>query len=194
MAFGGVQGRNKEWGDKPSWLWPASPRWFYHPESTERRRLVSCKHAAWHQLATIFLLKCTCAGHVRPPFIWTTHCLVSCLWMIGPTIETSDIRVDMSQECRINRKLLMNKLCNFIPDTILYLSVESSNFCVQNRQKYIKLSNIIIWQNNVFKISMLFNETWCGAIIKINTSLVKVPRIKGGFIHLLFKCIGNAIL
>ena len=49
---------------------------------------------------------------------------------------------------------------------------------ILDRQLYIK---VFLKTNNVFMISMLFNETWCGFIIKITTSLVQVPRIKRCF-------------
>ena len=91
---------------------------------------------------------------------------------------------------RINGKHSMDKsLTSSNSDTIHNLWDESSNPCVQDRWKYIKVSSLII----AFHISMLFNETCCGFIIKINACFVKFPKIKDSFIHLHFKCLSTAI-
>ena len=52
----------------------------------------------------------------------------------------------------------------------------------------IKVLNIIIWNKYWIQSIILFNETLCCFIIKINSSLEQVPRINNAFIHLLLKC------
>ena len=71
------------------------------------------------------------------------------------------------------------------PETNHYLQVGSSNCDAQDKRQYIKITTISIWANIIFNISMLFNTSWNGFIIKINISFVHVLIINNALIPLI---------
>ena len=109
----------------------------------------------------------------NPPHFWPF------VWVIG------QYTADWSKFVR-----LMSKSGVFMsyPGIIYYLWIESSHINAQDKQYYLKVSTTSIWVNIIFNISMLFNESWCGFIIKTSISLVQVPRVNNVFIHLILKC------
>ena len=144
---------------------------YLNKNSLNSHKLVTSTILLWdHALHAIFISKYFLANNVQPS-------------ALGCTLFAKKYLL-MKIACRAwshNSIVLVTNLCElreflFKYDTKHDLHVDSSNSNKQGKQICIKVSTFNIWKWIMFKILKLFNETWCGVIIKIFLILVQVPR------------------